>query len=211
MPYGMCAWWCVYDTICWGATLASPAASFVHHHHHYHHHPLPTSTSELTHYRGEPDPFKGDVPNQRVREYAKETLDVLFAAQEAPTYTAQAGSNTKGRIQGFGSTAAEPASNHSNVTYGSGGGGGYGGSSGYGASGGGGSSSKYVGFGNPMMEGRNAPPPSAAATVTATFDMAKQWVTSAGQAVGLTVPSKPGGARTMLGEVIVYSDAGVVY
>lgn len=46
---------------------------------------------ELTHYRGEPDPFKGDAPNQRVRDSAKEAMDSLFgaengyAAQGAPT------------------------------------------------------------------------------------------------------------------------------
>ena len=35
---------------------------------------------ELTHYKGEPDPFKGDVPNQKVRDSAKEALDAIFAA-----------------------------------------------------------------------------------------------------------------------------------
>jgi hypothetical protein len=35
---------------------------------------------ELIHYRGEPDPFKGDVPNARVREFAKEVIEVLFNA-----------------------------------------------------------------------------------------------------------------------------------
>ncbi len=35
---------------------------------------------DLTHYKGEPDPFKGDVPNQRVRDSAKEALDAIFAA-----------------------------------------------------------------------------------------------------------------------------------
>lgn len=37
---------------------------------------------ELTHYKGEPDPFKGDVPNQRVRDSAKEALDAIFAATD---------------------------------------------------------------------------------------------------------------------------------
>ena len=31
------------------------------------------------HFRGEPDPFKGDIPNQKVREAAKEALDAVFA------------------------------------------------------------------------------------------------------------------------------------
>ncbi len=37
---------------------------------------------ELTHYRGEPDPFKGDVANQRVREQAQEALEAIFAATD---------------------------------------------------------------------------------------------------------------------------------
>ncbi len=36
---------------------------------------------ELTHYKGEPDPLKGDVPNQRVRDMAREALDALFGAE----------------------------------------------------------------------------------------------------------------------------------
>jgi hypothetical protein len=42
---------------------------------------------ELTSYKGDPDPFKGDVPNQRVRDAAKEALDAMFAATD-PSYTA---------------------------------------------------------------------------------------------------------------------------
>jgi hypothetical protein len=50
---------------------------------------------ELTHYRGEPDPFKGDVPNQKVRNMAREAIDALFndnnyaeqAAAPAPALT----------------------------------------------------------------------------------------------------------------------------
>ena len=38
----------------------------------------------MTHYRGEPDPFKGDTPNQRVRDMAKEAVDALFGAENAP-------------------------------------------------------------------------------------------------------------------------------
>eukprot|EP00891_Asterochloris_glomerata_P002362 jgi/Astpho2/2362/gw1.00044.106.1_t len=33
---------------------------------------------QLTSYRGDPDPFKGDVPNQRVRDAAREALDAVF-------------------------------------------------------------------------------------------------------------------------------------
>ena len=31
-------------------------------------------------FRGEPNPYKGDVPNQKVRDMAKEALDAVFAA-----------------------------------------------------------------------------------------------------------------------------------
>lgn len=44
---------------------------------------------ELTSYKGEPDPFKGDVPNQRVRDMAKEALDAMFAATD-PSYSVSA-------------------------------------------------------------------------------------------------------------------------
>ena len=52
---------------------------------------------DLTHYRGEPDPFKGDVLNQKVRDAAKETLDAIFQATDTnysassskPTLTVQ--------------------------------------------------------------------------------------------------------------------------
>lgn len=37
---------------------------------------------DLTHYRGEPDPFKGDVLNQKVRDAATETLDAIFQATD---------------------------------------------------------------------------------------------------------------------------------
>jgi hypothetical protein len=41
-------------------------------------HPSPCLFRELIHWRGEPDPFKGDVPNARVREFAKEVVEVMF-------------------------------------------------------------------------------------------------------------------------------------
>lgn len=45
---------------------------------------------ELTHYRGEPDPFKGDVLNQKVRDAAKETLDAIFQATDTNYSTSSA-------------------------------------------------------------------------------------------------------------------------
>ena len=37
---------------------------------------------ELTRFKGEADTFKGDVPNQRVRDAAKEAMDAMFAATD---------------------------------------------------------------------------------------------------------------------------------
>ena len=45
---------------------------------------------ELTHYRGEADPFKGDVLNQKVRDAAKETLDAIFQATDTNYSTSSA-------------------------------------------------------------------------------------------------------------------------
>ncbi|KAL6764886.1 hypothetical protein V8C86DRAFT_1215418 [Haematococcus lacustris] len=65
-----------------------------------------SSIRELVHYKGEPDPFRGDTLNQRVRDLAKETLDLLYNSQSVPT-SAPA---LQGRIQGFGSSMAPPPS-----------------------------------------------------------------------------------------------------
>ncbi|CAL8466715.1 g6251 [Coccomyxa elongata] len=95
---------------------------------------------ELTHYKGEPDPFKGDVPNQRVRDSAKEALDAIFAATtlNPPTTSAP----LQSRIQGFGGGSSDSISSTSSR----GTAGGLGASSGAG-------SSRMTGFGNPKLEG----------------------------------------------------------
>ena len=86
------------------------------------------------HYRGEPDPFKGDAPNARVRAFAAEVLEVLFntdtTARPASTSSSLA---AQGRIQGFGSEGPSPGR-----AGGGGGGGGYSGGHYSGAGGGGG-------------------------------------------------------------------------
>ncbi|GIL73671.1 hypothetical protein Vretimale_5445 [Volvox reticuliferus] len=67
-------------------------------------------------FKGEPDPFKGDAPNQRVRDAAKEASEALFN-----TVTAQPVTSLGSRIQGFGSSAAPPpSSGYSNSVSGSG-------------------------------------------------------------------------------------------
>eukprot|EP00884_Botryococcus_braunii_P011304 jgi/Botrbrau1/20174/Bobra.0173s0072.1 len=99
------------------------------------------SVRELTSYKGEPDPFKGDVPNQRVRDMAKEALDAMFAATD-PSYTAAASQTPSlaKRIQGFGSSGETSSVAGGSIS-----------SSGQG-SGGLSGSSRMMGFGNPKYE-----------------------------------------------------------
>ncbi|KAK9803894.1 hypothetical protein WJX72_002592 [[Myrmecia] bisecta] len=66
-----------------------------------------TAVRELTHYKGEQDPFKGDVPNQRVRDSAKEALDAMFGATETGYNPNSATPTLTNRIQGFGSASAD--------------------------------------------------------------------------------------------------------
>lgn len=47
-----------------------------------------TAHRDCVHWKGESDPFKGDALNQRVRDTAKETVDVLFNSV-APAQPAQ--------------------------------------------------------------------------------------------------------------------------
>ena len=46
-----------------------------------------TLCRELTHYKGTPDAFKGDLLNQKVRDTAKEAVEAMFAPTETPTYS----------------------------------------------------------------------------------------------------------------------------
>ncbi|DBA95962.1 TPA: hypothetical protein ACH3X1_001480 [Trebouxia sp. C0004] len=94
---------------------------------------------ELTHYKGDPDPFKGDVLNQKVRDAAKETLDAIFQATDTNYSSNSTKPTLTNRIQGFGSTNSEPAqssisSSSNNNSSSNGGGGG------------------MVGFGNPRFD-----------------------------------------------------------
>eukprot|EP00878_Enallax_costatus_P027289 GHUV01029358.1.p1 GENE.GHUV01029358.1~~GHUV01029358.1.p1 ORF type:complete len:212 (+),score=36.59 GHUV01029358.1:432-1067(+) len=72
-----------------------------------------SAVRELIHWRGEPDPFKGDVPNARVREFAKEVVEVLFNSTPVTNST-----NTlaaQGKIQGFGSGGETSTSTYSGI------------------------------------------------------------------------------------------------
>ncbi|KAF5838824.1 hypothetical protein DUNSADRAFT_2209 [Dunaliella salina] len=107
---------------------------------------------DLTQFKGEPDPFKGDAPARHVRELAKEALDMLY--NSTPSSMQGSGGSLKGRIQGFGNTAPPPsgpgrgspaaASGASSI-----------GGSGQGRI----SSSRMVGFGNAAFDNPPPPPP----------------------------------------------------
>ncbi|XP_073293746.1 protein MODIFIED TRANSPORT TO THE VACUOLE 1-like [Primulina huaijiensis] len=60
---------------------------------------------QLIHYKGPPDPLKGDALNKAVRETAQETLSALFSSDESKSTPAE--SSLGSRIQGFGSTNYE--------------------------------------------------------------------------------------------------------
>ncbi|KAK9866534.1 hypothetical protein WJX84_009352 [Apatococcus fuscideae] len=140
-----------------------------------------TAIRDLTHFKGEPDPFKGDAPNQKVRESAKEALDAVFSATDT-SYSAAASSNSglQGRIQGFGSAVGESGP-HSGASVSSGPS-----SSSYNPATSG--SSRYQGFGNPRFENR----PSGSASSSAR-DTAAGWVSSGiSQVKDLVGSKRPG-------------------
>ncbi|KZV38345.1 VHS domain-containing protein [Dorcoceras hygrometricum] len=60
---------------------------------------------QLMHYKGQPDPLKGDALNKAVRETAQETLSTLFSSDESKSTPVE--SSLGSRIQGFGSTNYE--------------------------------------------------------------------------------------------------------
>lgn len=64
---------------------------------------------QLVHYKGQPDPLKGDALNKAVREIAQEVLSAIFSAEDNTSKPATAEGLNK-RIQGFGNTNYEPPS-----------------------------------------------------------------------------------------------------
>ncbi|KAF8027581.1 hypothetical protein BT93_E0481 [Corymbia citriodora subsp. variegata] len=56
---------------------------------------------QLIHYKGQPDPLKGDALNKAVREMAQEALAAIFSEQENKPGPAE---SVNRRIEGFGST-----------------------------------------------------------------------------------------------------------
>ncbi|KAL3844819.1 hypothetical protein ACJIZ3_002222 [Penstemon smallii] len=63
---------------------------------------------QLIHYKGQPDPLKGDSLNKAVRETAQEALSALFSSDESKPAPTE--SSLGSRIQGFGNTHYEPQS-----------------------------------------------------------------------------------------------------
>ncbi|KAK6128449.1 hypothetical protein DH2020_037817 [Rehmannia glutinosa] len=60
---------------------------------------------QLIHYRGQPDPLKGDALNKAVRETAQETLSILFSSDDSKAAATERSFHS--RIQGFGNTNYE--------------------------------------------------------------------------------------------------------
>ncbi|KAI3451670.1 hypothetical protein Pfo_008335 [Paulownia fortunei] len=60
---------------------------------------------QLIHYKGQPDPLKGDALNKAVRETAQEALSALFSSDESKAAPTE--SSLGSRIQGFGNTNYE--------------------------------------------------------------------------------------------------------
>lgn len=63
---------------------------------------------QLFHYRGQPDPLKGDALNKAVRDTAHEAISSIFSEENKPQTTTTEDINK--RIQGFGSTNYETPS-----------------------------------------------------------------------------------------------------
>lgn len=61
---------------------------------------------ELTHYKGQPDPLKGDALNKSVRETAQEALSAIFSGEDTSKPAPNEGLTQ--RIQGFGNTNFDP-------------------------------------------------------------------------------------------------------
>ncbi|XP_071689490.1 protein MODIFIED TRANSPORT TO THE VACUOLE 1-like [Rutidosis leptorrhynchoides] len=67
---------------------------------------------QLIHYKGHPDPLKGDSLNKSVRETAQEALSAIFSGEDTSKPPPNEGL-TK-RIQGFGNKNFDPSSNYNN-------------------------------------------------------------------------------------------------
>uniref|UniRef100_A0A0D9UYQ3 VHS domain-containing protein n=1 Tax=Leersia perrieri TaxID=77586 RepID=A0A0D9UYQ3_9ORYZ len=62
---------------------------------------------QLVHYKGQPDPLKGDSLNKAVRETANEAIAAVFSTEDPKPAVATEGLGK--RIQGFGNTNFEPS------------------------------------------------------------------------------------------------------
>jgi hypothetical protein len=81
-----------------------------------------TAIKEAMQFRGTPDPVRGDEPNERVRQAAKECLDAVY--REAPAETQVPNSYSGGGGGGYGGGSSHAASNPYGPPTNAGGGGG---------------------------------------------------------------------------------------
>ncbi|KAI3995504.1 hypothetical protein MKX01_007306 [Papaver californicum] len=65
---------------------------------------------QLLHYKGQPDPLKGDALNKSVRETAQEAISAIFAGEDSKPAPAE---DLNRRIEGFGNTNYEISSSSS--------------------------------------------------------------------------------------------------
>lgn len=65
-----------------------------------------TLIRECTHFRGPPDPLRGDAPSEKVRQAAKDTMTAIFNGGSRNT------SRTHGKITGFGSNTTQDYSSN---------------------------------------------------------------------------------------------------
>ncbi|XP_026447700.1 protein MODIFIED TRANSPORT TO THE VACUOLE 1-like [Papaver somniferum] len=65
---------------------------------------------QLLHYKGQPDPLKGDALNKSVRETAQEAISAIFAGEESKPAPSE---DLNRRIEGFGNTNYEISSSSS--------------------------------------------------------------------------------------------------
>lgn len=63
---------------------------------------------QLLHYKGHPDPLKGDALNKAVRDSAQEAMTAIFTEHETITSTTPPAENLNRRIEGFGNTNFHP-------------------------------------------------------------------------------------------------------
>ncbi|KAF3328752.1 VHS domain-containing protein [Carex littledalei] len=68
-----------------------------------------TAVRQLVHYKGHPDPLRGDALNKAVREMANEAMAAIFSTEESKPGPVVSSEGLGKRIQGFGNTNYDPS------------------------------------------------------------------------------------------------------